>query len=166
MRDWAIALLDHFLGPEVPGSGPQPKDGLFKDNEGRVKRQAVRFHVYGYDSNDKVVKEITSDDGSLTWQVHLANRKGASNKFMGFFEPPSAEKRNSDILEEEERERNLVIDPGPITINGVNQSGSNFMFNKGKFFGIEVPLGELRTDEKGRLIVLGGFGKSDCRDGR
>ena len=70
----------------MPGSGPQPKDGLFKDNEGRVKRQAVRFHVYGYDSNDKVVKEITSDDGSVTWQAHLANRKSASNKFVGYFE--------------------------------------------------------------------------------
>ena len=126
----------YFLGPEVSGSGPQPEDGLFKDNEGGVKRQAVRFHIYGYGSNDKVVKEITSDDGSLTWQVHLANRKGASNEFKGFFEPPSSIKRNPDILEEGERERNLVIDPGPITINGVNRSSSNFMFNKGKFFGI------------------------------
>ena len=68
------------------------------------------------------------------------------------------------IIEEGAEERNLVIDPGPITINGINQSGDNFKFNKGKFFDVEVPLGELRTDEKGRLIVLGGFGKSDCRD--
>ena len=58
--------------------------------------------------------------------------------------PPSAEKRNSDIIDEEERERNLVIDPGQITINGINQSGPNFMFNKGKFLGVEVPLGELK----------------------
>ena len=155
---------DYFVGPEVPDYAPQPKDGLFKDNKGRVKRQAVRFRIYAYDSNDKVVKELTSDDGSIVWQVHLANRKSASNVFRGFFNPPSSEKRNSDIVGEE-RERNLVIDPGPISINGINQSGDNFKFNKGKCFGVEVPLGELRTDEKGRLIVLGGFGRSDCRDG-
>ena len=156
---------EYFIGPEVPGYVPQPKDGLFKDNEGRVKRQAVRFRIYAYDSNDKVVKELTSDDCSITWQVHLANRKSASNKFRGFYNPPSPEKRNSDIVGEEEERRNLVIDSGPISINGINQSGDNFKFDKGKCFGVEVPLGELQTDEKGRLIVLGGFGKSDCRDG-
>src|SRR5215207_2119549 len=159
---------DYFVGPEVPGYGPQPKDGLFKDNEGRVKRQAVRFRIYAYDSNDKVIKELTSDDGSIVWQVHLANRKSAANRFRGFFNlnlELRPKERNSDIKSLEERERNLVIDPGPITINGINQSGNNFKFNKGKFFGVEVPLGELRTDEKGRLIVLGGFGRSNCRDG-
>ena len=31
----------------------------------------------------------------------------------------------------------------------------------GKFRGREVPLGEIRTDEEGRLIVLGGFGQSE-----
>lgn len=155
---------DYFVGPEVPDYAPQPTDGLFKDNKGGVKRQAVRFRIYAYDSNDKVVKELTSDDGSIVWQVHLANRKSAANIFRGFFSPPSSEKRNSDIFGEE-RERNLVVDPGPISIKGINQSGNNFKFNKGNFFGIEVPLGEVRTDEKGRLIVLGGFGRSDCRDG-
>jgi hypothetical protein len=154
---------DFFIGPEVPDYVQQPKDGLFKDKEGRVKRQAVRFRIYAYDANNKVIKEITSDDGSITWQVHLANRKSLANKFMGFFSPPSSEKRNPDIVGGE-RERNLVIDPGEVHINGINQNGNNFKFNKGKFFGVEVPLGELRTDEKGRLLVLGGFGRSDCRD--
>ena len=60
---------DYFLGPEVFGYGPQPKDGLFKDSEGMVKRQAVRFRIYAYDSNDRVVKEITSNDASVTWKV-------------------------------------------------------------------------------------------------
>ena len=155
---------DYFIGPEVSGYGPQPKDGLFKDNEGRVKRQAVRFRIYAYDSSDKVVKEITADDGSVTWKVHLVNRKSASNEFKSFFNPLPTKKRNSDVVGEE-RERTLVIDPGPLTINGINQGGTNFRFNKGKCFGVEVPLGELRTDDKGRLIVLGGFGRSDCRDG-
>ena len=62
---------DYFLGPEVFGYGPQPKDGLFKDSEGMVKRQAVRFRIYAYDSNDRVVKEITSNDASVTWKVHI-----------------------------------------------------------------------------------------------
>ena len=79
MPDWGIALADYFIGPEVPDYVPQPKDGLFKDKEGRVKRQTVRFRIYAYDANDKVVKELTSDDGSITWQVHLANRKSAAD---------------------------------------------------------------------------------------
>ena len=76
---------DYFVGPEIPDYALQPIDELFKDNEGRVKRQAVRFRIYAYDSNDNVVKELTSDDGSIVWQVHLANRKSASNRFEGFF---------------------------------------------------------------------------------
>lgn len=109
---------EYFIGSEVPGHVSQPKDGLFKDNEGRVKRQAVRFRIYAYDSSDKVIKELTLDDCPITWQVHLTNRKSSSNEFTGFYVPPSSKKRNSDIVGEEEREERLVIDSGPISING------------------------------------------------
>ena len=39
------------------------------------------------------------------------------------------------------------------------------MFDTGKFIGKTIYLGELRTDEAGRLIVLGGRGKSASFDG-
>ena len=33
-------------------------------------------------------------------------------------------------------------------------------FDDGRFLGMDVPLGELRTDEAGRLLVFGGKGES------
>ena len=56
--------------------------------------------------------------------------------------------------------RRLEITPQPRTISGVRQSGPRYQFNDGRYQGINVPLGELQTDLFGRLIVLGGFGKS------
>src|SRR6185369_3693654 len=35
-----------------------------------------------------------------------------------------------------------------------------YKFDSGEFLGHKVPLGELRTDASGRLLVLGGFGDS------
>jgi hypothetical protein len=37
---------DYFIGPESPGQIPAPEGG-FKDAEGRMKRQAARFRIYG-----------------------------------------------------------------------------------------------------------------------
>ena len=47
------------------------------------------------------------------------------------------------------------------SINGVSKNGEEYQFNTGTCFDKKLPLGEIRTDEKGRLVVLGGFGKSD-----
>ena len=150
---------EYFLGSEVPGCPAEPDDKLFKDNEGRVKRQGVRFRIYAYGPNDNVIKELTADDCSITWNVHLANKKGENNLFRGRFKPTN-ERRNSDIV----NRKDLIIDPGPRSISGTNESGDKYKFDTGKFLSVTVPLGELRTDEKGRLIVLGGFGKSDSID--
>ncbi|MEL6867682.1 MAG: LodA/GoxA family CTQ-dependent oxidase [Bacteroidota bacterium] len=54
----------------------------------------------------------------------------------------------------------LVIDPGAISISGRNKKGKRYHFDKGKFIKKKVYLGELRTDEAGRLIFLGGYGDS------
>ena len=152
---------EYFIGPEVPDSAPRPKDELFKDKDGQVKRQAVRFRIYAYDSNDKVLKELTSDDCSINWTVHLANRKGDAK----FFFPASMDTPNNNNLKRNRTILNrdtLIIDPGPLSIKGISQSGNNYKFNKGNFLNFNnVYLGELRTDEKGRLLVLGGFGNSE-----
>ena len=42
----------------------------------------------------------------------------------------------------------------------MNTSGTEYYFDKGKFIGEPVYLGELRTDEQGRLLFLGGHGIS------
>ena len=61
----------------------------------------------------------------------------------------------------------LMIDPGPRTHQRHERHGGpKHTFDSGQFMGTPVYLGELRTDEAGRLVVLGGRGKSASYDGK
>ena len=55
-------------------------------------------------------------------------------------------------------EDELKIDPGPRTVHAGDPAAS---FDTGRFRQTPVPLGEMRAEESGRLLVLGGFGKAD-----
>ena len=165
-----------FIGPEVPCDprAVTPPDGGYKDGEGRVKRQAARFRIYGYDPNDDVVGEIPllgpndlDDAGKakVEWHVHLANKKGAWHEFAGRYEtvedPPlrnaySVSGRSPDERDPDARAE-LIIDPGRRSIDGRGHS-ENPSFDSGRFLGTSVSLGELRADDRGRLLVLGGSG--------
>ncbi|MGR4877911.1 LodA/GoxA family CTQ-dependent oxidase [Streptomyces sp. LARHCF249] len=148
-----------FVGPEAPGIPPRP-DGGFKDSAGRIKRQAARFRVYGYDRDGNVLGEITSAEAQITWTAELANAKGAWFEFAGRF-APSSNRRNRHIHPADATARaRLAVRPGPRSVTGPSQGGVDARFDTGTFLGTPVPLGELRTDEAGRLLVLGGFGKS------
>src|SRR5205085_7356207 len=152
---------EYFIGPEAPGEVPNPEGG-FKDDLGRIKRQAARFHIYGFNKAGEAVKEITVDDAEITWRVHLANRKAGWYEFdnamdLGKYAKPAAQ-RNKTIQGEDRQ--NLIIDPGSRTISGRDTSGPAYQFDTGEFMGKQVPLGELRTDQQGRLLVLGGYGNS------
>jgi hypothetical protein len=122
-----------FLGPELPSPAPPPAPpgGTYKDALCRIKRQAQRFRLWGFFS-DGSDRELTSADGDITWTVHLANAK------------PTVTNEG-------------VIDGGLQTLHG---PGSSATFT-GTFAGVSVPLGEAHTDGEGRLIVVGGFGKSE-----
>jgi hypothetical protein len=154
---------EYFIGPEAPGQTPESAGG-FKDAEGRVKRQAARFRIHGLNESGQAVKEITSDDAEITWRVHLANRKAGWYQFNNAMDlgdyAMEARYRNQDVLGDERE--TLIIDPGSRSISGRDASGA--VFETGKFMGKVVPLGELRTDESGRLLVLGGFGASASRN--
>ncbi|MFJ8713189.1 LodA/GoxA family CTQ-dependent oxidase [Streptomyces violaceus] len=170
---------EFFIGPERPGVPPEP-DGGFKDTAGRVKRQAARFRVYGYDKDGNVLGELTADDARISWTVELANSKADWIKFLGRFhgapentpgetataaavtgvqDPRNRRNPGIDVNDPEARAR-LVIKPGPRTVTGPSQDGGTARFDTGTFLGRPVPLGELRTDDKGRLLVLGGSGHS------
>ena len=142
---------EFFIGPEFPGGGTPPPGG-YKDRNYRVKRQAARFRLFGYDRHGKLVKELDATDATIDWSVHLANAKAAWHQFAGLAKntPP----RNAAVA----NRARLIIDPGPRSVSGLMQSAR---FDTGSFMGKKVPLGELRTDELGRLLVLGGFGHSD-----
>jgi len=139
-----------FIGPERPGVHTRPPGG-YKDAQGRIKRQAARFRLFGYDKKGKLVKEITAADASIEWTVHLANHKAEWKQFDGL--NPNPPLRNPGVA----ARATLVIDPGPRMLTGTNKSAK---FNTGTFLGVAVPLGEIRTDKQGRLLVLGGFGRS------
>lgn len=152
---------EYFIGPEAPGEVPDPEGG-FKDAAGCVKRQAARFRIYGLNEDGKAVKEMTADDATITWRVHVANRKAGWYQFNNAMDlgayAMNAGRRNGSILGD--ARKGLVIDPGSRSISGRNTEGDPYQFNSGEFMGKPVPLGELRTDDLGRLLVLGGYGKS------
>lgn len=150
----------YFIGPEVPHPAGPPEGG-YRDAEGRLKRQAAQFRIYGYNAAGEVVAELTADNACLRWSVHVANKKGAWYDFDVALDIPDASetqspRRNSSISGEARKQ--LIIDPGPRSISGRNQAAAPF--DTGRFFGQQVYLGELRTDGEGRLLFLGGHGDS------
>jgi hypothetical protein len=159
-----------FIGPEVPDGIASPDGGTFKDSAGRVKRQAARFRIYGYDENDQPVAELTSDGAMIEWEVTQANTKAAFHEFGGVLAEQKAKAaggslplRNADIADSDadpHARDALRITPRPRKISGPSQDGERYRFEDGRFLDHPVALGELRTDDKGRLLVLGGAGRS------
>ncbi|WP_017327518.1 LodA/GoxA family CTQ-dependent oxidase [Synechococcus sp. PCC 7336] len=151
---------EYFIGPEISWPDRQPI-GFYKDTTGALKRQAARFRIYGLNADDRVVRELTADEANITWTVHVANKKSAWYEFEEALDLPTtapANRRNANFTEEKREQ--LAIDPGPISISGKQKSGIEYRFDNGTFLGEEVYLGELQTDEVGRLIFLGGHGLS------
>jgi hypothetical protein len=142
---------ESFIGPELPGDHTPPAGG-YKDVQCRLKRQAARFRLFGYDQNGVVVQEITAADAQITWTVHLANTKAAASLFVGAFDPnQNPGLRNSGVT----NRSTIVIDAGARSLSGNNQTAT---FDGGQFMGVPVPLGQMNTDANGRLDVLGGSG--------
>ena len=163
----------------------------FKDTEGKIKKQGTRFRIYGFDEKNNPVGEITSGETTkINWSVSLANKKAswfmfdgtenALNAFKGENEAILTNIRNPKIgkieldsgkyVPNNDRvkfleihgymydENNKPINPA---IQGVSINSGHKI--KGKFKeNFEIHLGELKTDDKGRLIVLGGNGYSDA----
>ena len=67
---------EYFLAPEVPDAPPEPP-GFYRDPTGALKRQAVRFRVYGLNAAGVPVAELTAKNAEIRWTVHLANKKSA-----------------------------------------------------------------------------------------
>jgi L-Lysine epsilon oxidase N-terminal/L-lysine epsilon oxidase C-terminal domain len=173
-----------FLGPEAPGvpagSSPPGTTAPPYKHAGLVKPQAVRFRIWEYaDVHGRLTaqRELTLDDAdvvAIDWQVHLANRKASFHQFQGLAGEQSAPgpRRNGGVPAAE-----LEIDPGPRSVSGRAMSGVTFTPGTSANSAAETwpvypgpapphgthvidYLGELRTDDAGRLIVIGGRGKS------
>lgn len=156
----------------------------FKDGAGRVLRQGALFRIFasGGEGEPTEVTLQTAGVTSITWTAHLANKKAA---WYGFAE------QQGDLMYGEgnsyaaqgvalnnpaettvEERRALIIDPGPRSVTGAQQSAEFSQdtipadYPWGSFpppptQGTPVTtLGGLRTDADGRLVVLGGFGSA------
>lgn len=167
-----------FYGPEVidplppdrerplepEARNPPSSEGLYRDSSGALKRQAARFRIYGLTMNGEVVKELTGSDGDveITWGVHLANKKAAWYQFQLAQDIPEASSTHPSGLRNavQPNREGLIIDPGLKQIDGTPGRSKAPIKCEGRFMGEPVYLGEIQTDEEGRLVVLGGHGKA------
>ncbi|CCM05259.1 uncharacterized protein FIBRA_07469 [Fibroporia radiculosa] len=178
--------IEYFLSPEVPGSDDVSPavNNSFRDSKYRIKRmvcsfefplasvnkkyaiQAVRFRAYAYDKNGKNLGEIKSGDKSqytLTWTVHVANHKGAYHTFRGQYSTADISLRNPDVQPTTtyDNRTDLIVDAQEQQISGLKMiTDLKGGFKGSKANPVEVHLGQIRTDEHGRLIFIGGAGYS------
>ncbi|WAH55874.1 LodA/GoxA family CTQ-dependent oxidase [Pseudomonas silvicola] len=157
-----------YIGPQVVDPAPMLQ-GFYRDATGALKREVAEFRIYGYDGLGNVVRELRMDEGvQITWSVELANHKAAWYTFQLAMDIPEAvsappsKRRNASVSDR----NSLSIRPGTRSIDAPGAQGAQFQFDGGTCFGIEVPLGELRTDPAGRLWVFGGHGKSASCEGK
>lgn len=161
------SAAEFFLGPELVDPVAEPW-GFYRDSTGALKRQAARFRVYGLNAAGHAVCELNASNAKVQWRVHLANKKAAWYQFQLALDIPEAASAMPSLLRNPTvaDRSSLIIDPGARHISGRNQhSGPAHTFDTGMFVGTSVYLGELRTDEEGRLIVMGGRGVSASFDG-
>lgn len=159
---------EYFIGPEV--DNPIARDGQFyRDSTGALKRQAALFRVYGLNAAGEPVAELTQDNAKIKWTVRLANQKASWYNFELALDIPEAASatpstlRNADITGS--ARKTLLIDGGINSVEGCSVNGDKAPkfageFQAGDYDSVPVYLGEMHTDEKGRLLMLGGHGKS------
>lgn len=167
---------EHYCGLPVRPDGQPFTQQDFRDDQGRLCRQAARFQLFRIEDGHS--EEITLDSAgikSIRWTVHLANKKASWYRFVpsegenGY--APNHPLRNPKVADR----HSLLIDAGPRQIGGRDQSGVEFSRSTVPpgYRGAHFPpcplypmldaidtLGELRTDPNGRLLVLGGYGVS------
>jgi hypothetical protein len=192
---------DFCISPEEPAALPLECDAMgnpsrtpdgqserrvtkFKDNQGRIKRQAARFRIYVYDETNPEGRPLSIGDPisgggnqgvliDIQWRVHLANKKASWYRFKqlegehGY--SPDHPRRNASVTADEARQR-LIIDPGPRMVDAHTRRQAQFDRDGGNLYATSFPpplkplsidtLGELKTDNEGRLLVLGGHGNS------
>src|ERR1044072_7221037 len=145
---------DFFIGPEKRWDRAPPARG-YKDAQCRIKRQAARFRIFGYDNSVPV--ELTAANAKIEWTVHLVNRKAVGPGF------PSGGTRNAGFSGPDRDA--LIIDPGSRTLDGPDQHKE---FDTGTFKvknhpAVKVMLGQGGTDDGGRPLGAGGRGPAGSR---
>jgi L-lysine 6-oxidase len=127
---------DERGNPVLAGGAPKPVEH-FKDDAGRIKRQAALFRVFRYDDArpsdpGTVITIENAAVAKIEWTVHLANKKacwyqfselegdlmlgtGKGKQNTNSYAARKVPLRNPDVKDENAR-RKLIIDPGPRTL--------------------------------------------------
>ena len=150
----------HF-GPEVPGTLPHAPAG-FKDGTGAIAKQAARFRVYAYGPRGEVLGEVPAA-ARIDWSVSVANKKAAWYDYFTAMDISIAqpvERRNPNVTG---ARRDALAAAVARSISG--RGARPVPLHGGVVFGHEVDLGELLTDEHGRLVFLPGDGQAYHRPG-
>ena len=127
---------EFFVAPQIDRP-PSRASGFYHDRSGALKREAIEFRIYAYDSSDNVVAELTADNADIQWFAHLANHKAAWYKFRTALDLPSTssslmERRNP--LYDVAKRNDLVIEPGERSVSGRISGGDpKHKFDTGRF---------------------------------
>ena len=145
-------------------------EGPFRGKDGGIKPQGARFRVFQVDidanENETVRREVTgAPDVHIEWTVQLANRKAAARQIFGkgsgtLTRNAAATFRNAGF------DRDKLVIAAAASIENVAGAAATRMsgaiaFVKAKkvLHSVEdIALATLRTDDAGRLIVVGGPG--------
>jgi len=183
-----------FIGPEVPGipanwDSDKKRFSQFKDEERKILRQAARFRIFEFDNDGNPIREVTLSDGFvIEWRIDVANRKASffsfngqsgvrdgnvppyverastdhpadavEKEFFGRGMPEIRNRRNASVTDR----RSLEIVPGPISISA---PGSKEIIDTSSKTPINF-LGEVQMEPSGRLLFLGGFGRTEKTPG-
>lgn len=174
-----------YLAPNKIGGLPYEADqwgnnlghsvNNFKDLEGRVRRQGQPFQILDESGNELTLEN--DNVANIEWTVHLANKKAAWFDFhelqgnLLYGEDNSYANRGTLKRNASDPNRlGLIIDPGPRTVSGAKASASFDRKSIPAGYKATFPnpdpkqgspintLGDLVTDNVGRLIVIGGKG--------
>ncbi|SDX16992.1 LodA/GoxA family CTQ-dependent oxidase [Nitrosomonas communis] len=156
---------DGFIeGPEAPGIAPESP---YRGSDGGLRPQSARFRIYQVEidanENEIVTAEITVNSKTkIEWSIGLANRKAAGFRIMD-----TLARSNTPRLRNDGYDRQKLVISALGTISGVNQPQTR-MSGSIEFAKPGIPshqvknieLASIMTDAQGRLIVIGGPGKS------
>ncbi|POA99406.1 hypothetical protein C2134_06460 [Chromobacterium sinusclupearum] len=171
---------DRYCGLPIMPDGKPFTQQDFRDEQGRLCRQAARFQIYKVENG--VSEPLTLSSAgikTIRWTAHLANKKPSWYTFVPA-EGEDGYASNHPLRNPQVADRHtLLIDAGPRQIAGRGQQGVQFSRHTvpAGYQGAHFPpsplypmkdsidtLGELRTDQDGRLLVLGGYGISGSAD--
>ena len=168
---------------EVGDDGAERETTVFKDAQGRILRQAARFQIFVYDDQTPEGRPLELGDEiqgvtshgklkNIHWYAYLANKKASWYEFKELEGEHGYAKthplRNAAVTGS--ARQSLIIDPGPQEVDTLKKGSAAFSRGANPEQSQSFPpplapvpidsLGELKTDDRGRLIVLGGHGAS------